>query len=163
MIKQFNLNLSDQMREEVKSKIRSDVSNFTRVSDVDFKVTTSEIYEPSIAKNNYYDFLFDKINDLVNVGNHYEKGDLWVMRYTNGQKTEVHRHEKWALIVIYYVDAPEGSGILYFPESGLEIKPYTGLLVVHDGKIQHGVKPNSKIDVERFCVVLNYRKRDEPI
>jgi len=145
---------------EITQQIQNDASNVVRVSTVVETTTTSETYTPSIWGDDYYEELFDKIDSVVNDGTlKRELTSSWVMRYTGDQNTLVHQHDRWHKVAIYYIDAPAGSGTLYFPEADpvLEITPVTGMLVVHDGNIAHGVRKNTIENIERYCAVLNYQ------
>jgi hypothetical protein len=160
MIKQLELILPEEVKNNLKDQIRSDSSSSIRVSNVNSRTTTSETYQPNLWGDDYYDFLFKKIKSIVDPDEIYDMSDAWVMRYLDNHKTDTHNHKKWDLVSVYYIDAPVGSGALYFPELDVEIKPYDGLLVIHDSGLIHGVKPNTKKDVERFCAVINYKLKN---
>ena len=156
-IKTINLILSDETIKDITDNITMDVSNTVRVSDVNSDATSSETYSPGLWKDTCYDDLFNIIDAKVNQDNTLKRYSSWVMKYTNNQKTKVHAHKEFDMVAIYYISAPKGSGVLYFSELNIEIKPSTGLLVVHDAKLRHGVRTNTIEGIERFCAVLNYR------
>lgn len=145
--------------------IRNDASwsEYVRTSMVNNKVSSAESYSPDMWGDTLYNEIFDKIDSIVNPSNKLVLDERWCMLYTDGKFTGSHNHDEWDLVAIYYISAPEGSGMLIFPEINVKVKPYTGLLVIHDAKLFHKVKPNTIMGIERFCMVLNYRKRDESL
>ena len=156
-IKTTNIILSNDLVKDITDKITLDASNSVRVSDVNSDATSSKTYSPGLWKDTCYDDLFNIIDAKVNQDNTLKRYSSWVMKYTNNQKTNVHAHKDFDMVAIYYISAPKGSGVLYFSELNFEIKPSTGLLVVHDAKLRHGVRINTIEGIERYCAVLNYR------
>jgi hypothetical protein len=156
-VKTTNLILSDETIKDITNNITMDASNSVRVSDVNSNTTSSQTYSPARWKDSYYDDLFNQIDFVVNPDKNLKLYSSWVMKYTDTQKTGVHDHKTFNTVGIYYISAPEGSGVLYFPKLNIEIKPSTGLLVIHNAKLKHGVRANTIEGIERFCAVLNYR------
>lgn len=158
-IKTTNLVLSEKEIRDITDNIRTDASNCGLVSTVNPNVSKSEAYTPGMWEDTYYDKLFNKIDNVVNPDNKYKfkKDEAWLMRYTGSQNTDPHKHKGWDMVAIYYISAPRGSGVLYFTKLNIEIQPSTGLLVTHDGKLNHGVRANTIEGIERFCAVINYR------
>jgi hypothetical protein len=162
-VKTINLILSDETIKDITDNITMDASNTVRVSNVNDKTTSSETYTPDYWKDKYYDDLFNQIDFVVNPTKILKSYSSWLMKYTNNHKTGVHDHKDFDMVAIYYISAPEGSGVLHFPKLNIEIKPYTGLLVVHDSMLKHGVRANTIEGIERYCAVVNYRYNNEPI
>lgn len=130
------------------------------VSDVNPKATRAATYSPSLLGDDSFDFLKNAINEKVFklIGKNLEIHSWWVMKYTGSDFTHEHKHAPQAkCVAVYYIDAPEYSGELYFPDINISIKPKTGMLVVHDANLVHGVKPNLSSEIERYNMVINYK------
>lgn len=76
---------------------------------------------------------------------------LWAIRYESEQLTTPHNHWPNIWAFTYYIDPPEGSAGLYFPNADYEIEVEHGLLVLFSGNIIHEVRPQ-KFEDYRYCI-----------
>ena len=117
-------------------------------------------YSPYLLGDDSFDFLKDMVHQKVSDILHEEVNvfNWWVMKYKGDDHVEEHGHgSRVQWVAVYYIDAPHGSGELYFPDINVSIKPKTGMLVIHPADLVHGVRKNSFPDIERYNMVVNFR------
>jgi|SRR6056300_1140971 len=86
----------------------------------------------------------------------YQISDIWGMIYKKDEYAINHDHYPACWSVVYYVQAPEGSGALHFPELDVKRVPENGLLIIFPGDIKHEALPTTT-DIERIVVAMNLK------
>ncbi len=81
--------------------------------------------------------------------------DCWANVSNKDGGCNIHQHFPAVFAVVYYVDVPENSGDIYFPDADLKITPYTGQMLCFRGDAWHGVEFN-KTDKDRVIVAINF-------
>lgn len=158
------LQLDSSEREKITSSIDMDAStprkNGVRVSEVNFDTTNAYTYSPDLFSDDLYNDMKNSVLDLIKmkIGDKILPDQWWVMKYTDGDKTNPHHHRPWDWVAVYYIEAEEGCGALYFIDEDVRIYPYTGLLVLHKSYLGHAVDANTKENVKRYCMVLNMKE-----
>lgn len=107
----------------------------------------------------------------------------WSKIYKRGQTLPVHNHATTGVTpnefaFVFYVDAPEGSGQLVFPDLGIEITPKEKMFVMFDNSYNHEVLPSTceeriitsgnikvgniagTIPTNKFYILENYNEMD---
>lgn len=116
-------------------------------------------YQPNRWGDDYYDWLVDLVKQRTEetLGRELVVGPWWLMSYVSNEITLPHSHVNMAdWVTIYYFSAPEGSGALYFNTLDETVYPYTGLAVIHKGDEMHEVFKNSREDITRRNLVINF-------
>ena len=82
--------------------------------------------------------------------------DSWGVVYNKGDSIDPHRHDPAQFSFSYWVNVPEGSSPLVFTNSGVEIEPEEGKVVIFESRLLHHVPP---CDCDgRIVLVGNYEK-----
>ena len=82
--------------------------------------------------------------------------DTWGVSYDKGDSIDPHRHDPAQFSFSYWVNVPEGSSPLVFTNSGVEIEPEEGKVVIFESRLLHHVPP---CDCDgRIALVGNYEK-----
>tara|TARA_B100000035_G_scaffold180427_1_gene153920 strand:- start:62 stop:583 length:522 start_codon:yes stop_codon:yes gene_type:complete len=68
--------------------------------------------------------------------------EIWGALYGKEDHATAHNHEPSHFSFVYYVNAPKNSAPLVFVNSGYEVTPYPGKLVIFDSKLYHKVPKN---------------------
>lgn len=107
----------------------------------------------SILENKIFEVV-PECNKNSNYRNH------WGAIYRDGDHAKPHTHEGGKhpdpdLSFTFYIDAPEGSGELYFPECDLTVIPENKMLITFSPRACHQVLPNSVSDIERILTAGN--------
>jgi hypothetical protein len=147
------------LRENISENASRPLKEGIRTSTVNHLVTKAATYSPHSLGDNTFDFLKNIIDKRVFelTQTELKTYSWWVMKYKGEDYTEEHSHNPQAnWVAIYYIDAPENSGALYFPDINVLIKPRTGMLVVHKADLIHGVRKNASPDIERYNMIVNY-------
>ena len=109
---------------------------------------------------------FDRLaNKVIDIANHISQKyynckvallvkDMWGMIYKKNDYAIVHDHWPALWSGVYYINAPKGSGDLYWPQLKKSMTPQKNTVVLFDGYLRHGVKPN-RSDDERIAVSFN--------
>ena len=88
-----------------------------------------------VAKTFNYDYDWNETQIEI-WGAVYNKGD-YAIRHAHGNEEEGN-----VVSFVYYVNAPEGSSPLVFPEIDQTFEPEVGLCITWDGDEEHEVPPN---------------------
>lgn len=80
--------------------------------------------------------------------------DCWSNVYNYDSGCRIHQHFPATFSLVYYVDVPENSGCITFPDLEIKLKPYSGLLLCFRGDTWHGVEMN-QTDNDRIIVAFN--------
>lgn len=150
------INLKKNISENAVNPLIDGIAN----SRVVYTVARCSTYSPYFLGDDSFDFLKDMIDTKVRdiLQEDLDVLNWWVMKYKGNDHTDEHDHRPFARwVAIYYIDAPSGSGELYFPHINVTIKPETGMLVIHSADLVHGVRKNSSPDIERYNMVINYK------
>ena len=83
--------------------------------------------------------------------------NLWGMIYKKGDYAMVHDHWPSLWSGVYYIEVPDNSGDLYFPQLKQTITPQNNQMIVFEGKTRHGVR-ESLSDKERIAVSFNVKE-----
>lgn len=80
--------------------------------------------------------------------------DCWTNVYNYNSGCRIHQHFPATFSLVYYVDVPENSGCITFPDLEIKINPYPGLLLCFRGDTWHGVEIN-QTHKDRVIVAFN--------
>ena len=69
--------------------------------------------------------------------------ECWGVLYQEGDCITKHNHTPSQYSFTYYVNVPEGSSQLVFPESRYHIQPVAGQVVIFESRLTHMVLPNN--------------------
>jgi hypothetical protein len=83
--------------------------------------------------------------------------DMWGMIYKKGDYAMVHDHWPSLWSGVYYIEVPDNSGDLYFPQLKQTMTPKNNQVIVFEGKTRHGVR-ESLSDKERIAVSFNVKE-----
>ena len=84
--------------------------------------------------------------------------NMWGMIYKRDEYAMVHDHWPSIWSGVYYINVPDNGGSdLYFPQLKTSLSPKENQMVIFDGYLRHGVKPN-KSDKERIAVSFNVKE-----
>ena len=87
-----------------------------------------------------------------------EIDNFWGMIYKKGEYAMPHDHWPALWSGVYYISVPDESGSeLYFPQLKTRLTPKENQMVIFDGYLRHGVKPN-KSNEERIAVSFNVKE-----
>lgn len=88
--------------------------------------------------------------------------DHWGAIYRDDDHALPHNHDLYGahagpnfLSFVFYVDAPEGSGKIYFSEVDLTVEPQNKMLVTFPTTVVHEVYPNTISGIERIITAGN--------
>lgn len=148
--------------------------HYQLVSDVENDVTDKNVdpgasgahYKPHKWKDPHYDWLLDLIKDEVEktLNKRFRVGPWWFLKCEDEDSTLPHEHSRMAdWVAIYYFEAPEGSGPLYFNDHDVYIYPYSGLLVIHEADLVHQAFKNDKPGIKRYNMVVNFWEYNESV
>ena len=68
--------------------------------------------------------------------------ECWGVLYQEGDAITKHNHTPSQYSFTYYVNVPEGSSPLVFPDSRYNIQPLAGQVVIFESRLTHMVLPN---------------------
>ncbi len=80
--------------------------------------------------------------------------DCWVNVYNKDSGCRVHQHFPATFSLVYYVQVPQNSGNIYFPDLKTSLTPEPGLLLCFRGDLWHGVQFNLTTN-DRVIIGLN--------
>lgn len=80
--------------------------------------------------------------------------DCWCNIYTMNSGCRVHQHFPATFSLVYYVEVPDNSGDIFFPDLECKITPLTGLLLCFRGDTWHGVRFNYT-NKDRIVIGIN--------
>lgn len=80
--------------------------------------------------------------------------DCWSNIYNKESGCRIHQHFPATFSLVYYVEVPENSGCIFFPDLEIKINPYPGLLLCFRGDTWHGVEFNQTKN-DRIIVSFN--------
>lgn len=80
--------------------------------------------------------------------------DCWVNVYNKDSGCRVHQHFPATFSLVYYVQVPQNSGNIYFPDIKTSLAPEPGLLLCFRGDLWHGVQFNLTTN-DRIIIGLN--------
>lgn len=80
--------------------------------------------------------------------------DCWTNVYDQQGGCNSHQHFPATFALVYYVQVPEGSGDIYFPEAEVKLSPTVGQLICFKGDTWHGVEPSVSKE-NRIIVGIN--------
>ena len=80
--------------------------------------------------------------------------DCWVNIYRNNSGCRVHQHFPATFSLVYYVQVPDKSGEIYFPDLEINLNPEPGLLLCFRGDLWHGVQFNLTSN-DRIVIGIN--------
>ena len=83
--------------------------------------------------------------------------NLWGMIYKKGDYAMVHDHWPSLWSGVYYIEVPNNSGDLFFPQLKQTMTPKKNQMIVFEGKTRHGVR-ESLSDKERIAVSFNVKE-----
>ena len=83
--------------------------------------------------------------------------NLWGMIYKKGDYAMVHDHWPSLWSGVYYIEVPDNSGDLFFPQLKQAMAPKKNQMIVFEGKTRHGVR-ESLSDKERIAVSFNVKE-----
>ena len=83
--------------------------------------------------------------------------NLWGMIYKKGDYAMVHDHWPSLWSGVYYIEVPNNSGDLFFPQLKQTMAPKKNQMIVFEGKTRHGVR-ESLSDKERIAVSFNVKE-----
>jgi hypothetical protein len=79
--------------------------------------------------------------------------DIWFVEYKKNEKSLAHTHNA-EISFCYYLKSDKDSSAILFPRNDLKIKPYSGLLIVFPGLLQHKTE-TQKGDTSRIVIAGN--------
>lgn len=114
---------------------------------------------PSIV-DHLFNTVEEKIRNFMIKGTNYADGQLilvssWGIIYEQGSSVEKHNHGNSIFSGVYYAQAATETAPLIFSESGIEVKPRTGLCLIFPGYLTHHV-PMLENDGPRTAISFNY-------
>ncbi len=68
--------------------------------------------------------------------------DLWYAKYDVGDSANPHCHHPSSWSFVYFLNSPSGSSSLVFTNSGSQVAPEEGTVVIFDSSVMHHVNPN---------------------
>jgi len=154
-IKSTFLDVDDELLINLKNDIK-------QIGDCLFGTTNlSGLMTDWKTKTESFLLLENKISKVLpeldkNINHH----DHWGAIYRDDDYAKPHNHageddSKPDLSFTFYIDAPEGSGELYFPDCDLTIIPEKKMLVTFSPLAYHQVLPNSVSGIERILTAGN--------
>jgi hypothetical protein len=82
--------------------------------------------------------------------------NMWGMKYKSGEQALMHDHWPSLWSCAYYINPPENSPGLLFPEADVMRKVEHGLLIMFEGFVKHSVVPTN-FEGYRYVVSANIK------
>lgn len=86
--------------------------------------------------------------------------DCWCNVYNKDSGCTIHQHFPSTFSLVYYVQVPEKSGDIFFPDLEIRLTPKPGLLLCFRGDTWHGVHFNTT-DQDRSIIGINIVYKNE--
>jgi uncharacterized protein (TIGR02466 family) len=129
-------------------------------------------FQPVLEAASYHVHEFAKMH---NCNGTYKNNYAWLNIATDNAWQEFHTHNGNIFSLVYYVDAPEGSGKIIFEDpkepdmyplktvnnknqlsySRISYTPGTGLLLIFRSYLRHAVEPGTNTD-PRISIAMNF-------
>lgn len=148
------LNINQEIIDGLISEINELGDQMNRTTNVKGSMTSYHTATP----------YFLKLQEIIEENLDFKVVDIWGHILREQDHVLPHHHagmehpEQYASFV-FYLDAPEGSGELYFPTYDLELIPKNNLLTLFDVDVIHEVLPNHNPNISRISVAGNLEKR----
>ena len=150
-IKYTFLDVSDELLKDLESDIRKRGDEVYRTSNVKADMTNWSIDVESFKM--LESIISKKMNREISYQNH------WGIIYRDGDHAIPHSHDGGEvnpdMSFVFYVNTPEGSGILHFCDYDIFLPPEKNMLVTFNSTVKHEVFPNTVSGIERVATAGN--------
>ncbi|MDO7613833.1 MAG: 2OG-Fe(II) oxygenase family protein [Crocinitomicaceae bacterium] len=128
----------------------------------DIKSTGDKTYQSSNLQCDMTDWKtmlssFDELENIISkqIVEDCTFKDHWGAVYRDGDYAKPHDHGESDISFVFYLDAPEGSGEIYFNQIDVSVKPKNKMLMLFPGTVIHEVWPNTTSGIERIITAGN--------